>query len=175
MFTLRCTRKLLEFLDVEPVEEPEPPTGALGDWYANLIPTCAGYLIIFVNERSLITVAVPAWEAEHLISLFRLRVKNLLTGMGLPQGVIEKELGHLIPVQFAKTASRSILGCMNNMAWHYQVRAEQALEEGDLRLSPVELGLSQMPFSPLDYRFPTDVAEELLMKRYGREGSSTHP
>jgi hypothetical protein len=175
MFTLRCTRKLLKFLDVEPVEEPEPPTGALGDWYANLIPTCAGDLIIFVNERSLITVAVPAWEAEHLIPLFRLRVKNLFTGMGLARGVIERELGHLAPVQFAKTASRSILGCMNDMAWHYQIRAEEAQAKGDLRLSPVELRLSQMPFSPLDYRFPTDVAEELLMECYGGESSATYP
>lgn len=175
MFTLRCTRKLLNFLDIEPVEEPEAPTGALGDWYANLVPTCAGDLIIFVNERSLVTVAIPVWEVENLVPLFRIRVRNLLAMMGLPWDVIEREIGHLDPVQFAKTASRSILGSMNDMAWHYQVRAEEAQNEDDLRLSPVEFRLSQMPFSPLDYRFPTDVAEELLMERYGREGSDTRP
>ncbi|MFO7918553.1 MAG: hypothetical protein R6V13_10785 [Anaerolineae bacterium] len=175
MFTLRCTRKLLNFLDIEPVEAPEPPTGALGDWYANLIPTCAGDLVIFVNERSLVTVAVPVWEVEDLVPLFRIRVRNLLAMMGLPWDIIEREIGHLDPVQFAKTASRSVLGCMNDTAWGYQVRAEQAVTEGDLRLSPVELKLSQMLFSPLDYRFPTDVAEELLMERYGREGSDRRP
>ncbi len=173
MITLRCTRRLLEFLDVEPMEDPEPPTGALGDWYANLIPTCAGDLIIFVNERSLITVAVPVWEAENLVPLFRTRVRNLLAMIGLPWDVIEREIGHLDPVRFAKTASRSVLGSMNNIAWHYQVRAEEAKDRGDLRLSPVEFKLGQMPFSPLDYRFPTEVAEELLMERYGREGFDT--
>ena len=78
MLTFRCTRKLLEYLDVDPIEDPSPSTGKLGDWYANLVPTYSGDLILFVNEESLITVAVPTVLADDLILTFRSRVRNLL-------------------------------------------------------------------------------------------------
>ena len=92
MVTIRCTRKLYKFLEIMPIENPEPATGALGDWYANLIPTYAGDLVMFVNEPSLITVAVPVKEIENLIPLFRLRVENLLLMLGVDQEVMEAQL-----------------------------------------------------------------------------------
>ena len=162
MVTLRCTRKLCKFLEIVPVEMPEPPTGALGDWYANLVPTYAGDLIIFVNELSLVTVAIPVWESENLIPLFRARVENLLLMIGVPQKVIDREIRHLDPVQFARTASRSVLGSMNDIAWNYQIISEEAEYLAHLSLSDAELKLSQMPSGVLNYRFPSDVAKDLL-------------
>jgi len=160
--TLRCTRRLLVHLEIHPVDEPLPATGRLGDWYANLIFTDAGDLIIFVNERSLLTVAVPVWETKNLVEMFRLRVANLLSMIGVPTRAISEEIGHLAPLQFARTASRSLLGSMNDIAWQYQVMAEGGSAEGGLSLSDAENGLSEMPCGPLDYRFPRDVARELL-------------
>ena len=63
MITLRCTHKLRKHLEISPVAQTVPPTAALGDWYANLIPTVAGDLIIFVSEKSLLTVALPVWDS----------------------------------------------------------------------------------------------------------------
>jgi len=144
------------------METPEPPTGALGDWYANLVPTFAGDLIIIVNELSLVTVAIPVWESENLIPLFYARVENLFWMIGVPQNVIEREINHLNPVQFAKTASRSILGSMNDIAWHYQIMAEEAEFKTHLSLSDAEFQLSQVPYGALNYRFASDVAKDLL-------------
>jgi hypothetical protein len=169
MATLRCTRKLIKFLEIVTTETPEPPTGAMGDWYANLIPTYAGELIIFVNERSLVTVAIPARENENLIPLFRTRVENLLMMIGIPREVIDREISHLDPIQFAKTASRSVLGSMNDIAWHYQIISEEAEDKSHLSLSAAELKLSQMPSGRLGYRFPIDVAKELLLGFYGSQ------
>ena len=135
MVTLRCTRKLYKFLEIEPVETPEPPTGALGDWYANLVPTYAGDLIIFVNELSLITVAIPVWESDRLVPLFRIRVENLLLMIGVPQKAIDRELKHYDSVQFSRTASRSVLGSMNDSAWNYQRISEDAEYVAHLSLS----------------------------------------
>lgn len=162
MVTLRCTRKLLNLLDIVPDPTPQPPSGALGDWYANLVPTAAGGLIIFVNERSLLTVAVPEWEAENLVPLFRLRVANLLGMIGISAKGVSREMKHLDNVQFARTASRRILGSLNDIAWNYQWLAEEAEGEKGLSLSHVELNLSQMPQRPLGYKSPVDVAKELL-------------
>ena len=52
MITLRCTKKLLMYLEIDPIDEPSSSTGRLGDWYANLVPTYAGDLIMFVNEKN---------------------------------------------------------------------------------------------------------------------------
>lgn len=163
MIALRCTQKLRKYLGITPVNQPDPPSAALGNWYANLIPTFAGDLIIFVNERTMLTVAVPVEESDRLLELFRLRVANLLGMIGLPQYIIDRETGHFDQIQYGKTASRSVLGSMNDFAWHYQTLAEEAKSKVDLSLSNAEFSLSQMPCGAIDYQFPAEVARELLI------------
>ena len=162
MITLRCTQKLQRFLGVVPDNLLEMTTATLGDWYANLVPTVSGDLIVFVNEKSLLTVAIPIWESNNLVPLFRLRVANLLGMIGINSKEVENEISHYDQIQFGKTVSRRILGSMNDIAWQYQTLAEQAEDKTDLSLSKAELNLSQMPCKPLEYRFPSETAKELL-------------
>ncbi len=162
MITFRCTKKLLKYLNVVPNENIQPPLAALGDWYANLIPTYAGGLIIFVNEKSLLTVVIPSRESDYLIPLFRIRVANLLWMIGISKKIIAREVGHFDQIQFSKTASRSILGSMNDFAWHYQMMIEESADKAGLSLSKAEYKMAQMPCGALDYQFPVDVAKELL-------------
>jgi hypothetical protein len=165
MITLRCTKKLRKYLEVNPVDISGPPTAALGDWYVNLVPTFSGDLILFVSEKSLVTVAIPVWESKNLAQLFRLRVANLLGLIGVHPKAITNEISHYDQVRYGKTASRTILGSMNDFAWHYQIKAEETKGNADLSLSKVELEMSQMPCKPIDYRFPSEVAIELLNNR----------
>ncbi len=51
---------------------------------------------------------------------------------------------------------------MNDIAWQYQTMAEGTENKIDLSLSNAELNLSQMPCKPIDYRFPSEIAKELL-------------
>ena len=165
MITLRCTLKLQQFLGIVPANILELTTATLGDWYANLIPTVSGDLIVFVNEKSLLTVAIPIWESNNFVPLFRLRVANLLGMIGIKHKEIVNEISHYDEIQFGKTASRRILGSMNDIAWQYQTLAEAAENKKDLSLSNAELKLSQMPCKPIDYKFPSDVAKELLEQK----------
>jgi len=165
MITLRCTHKLLRYLGKQPVDAPPTPTNTLGNWYANLIPTALGDLIMLTNERSLLTAAVPTDLLGDLSAQFKLRVANQLAGIGMPPEVIRQEIAAMEPLLYAKTASRSILGSMNDLAFHFQHYAYRALEENDFSLSRVELALNQMPHGPLDYRFAADAARELLANR----------
>jgi hypothetical protein len=162
MITFRCTKKLRNYLGIVPIDNAQPPTAALGDWYANLIPTFAGDLILFISEKSLLSVAIPIWETDHLVPLFRIRVANLLWMIGIPQKIIVREINHFDQVQFSKTASRSVLGSMNEFAWQYQFIAEESQDKSGLSLSKAEYQLTGMPCGGLDYQFPVDVAKELL-------------
>jgi len=163
MVTLRLTHKLQKLLDIDPVEQLKPTTSKLGDWYTNFVPAYSGDLIVLVNEKTLLSVAIPIWESDHLLVLFRLRVGNLLGMLGIPPKAIDQELHHYNDVQFGKTRSRSVLGSMNDIAFQYQVIAEMAENRVDLSLSNAEYQMSQMPCKPIDYRAPIDVAKELLV------------
>jgi len=162
MVTLRLTNKLQKLLAIDLTDQLKPTTSKLGDWYANLVPTYSGDLIIFVNEKTLLSVAIPIWESDNLLSLLCLRIVNLLGMIGIQSKAIENEMSHYDHFQFSKTRSRSVLGSMNDFAFHYQIMAEEAENKADLSLSNAEYRLSQMPCKPIDYKFPSDVAKELL-------------
>ena len=163
MVTLRLTKKLQKLLGIDLTNQLKPITSTLGDWYANLVPTHSGDLIVFVNEKTLLSIAIPIWESDNLLSLSRLRVVNLLGMIGIQFKAIENELSHYDHIQFGKTRSRSVLGSMNDFALQYQVMAEEAESKADLSLSNAEYQLSQMPCKPIDYRTPSDVVKELLV------------
>jgi hypothetical protein len=171
MVTIRCTKKLLKYLGVDPIDEPSSSMGRLGDWYANLVSTYAGDLIMFVNEKTLITVAIPTFFTEELISTFRSRVLNLLLMLDVPIQQIEQEINHYHEVEYAKTASRSVLGSMNDIAFNYQYIAERGVDVGPLSLSDAEYKLSNMPSISRDF-FPADAAKNLL-KQDSRNSSAS--
>src|SRR5512138_2497816 len=102
MVTLRLTHKLQKLLEIEFTEPLKPTTSKLGDWYANFVPTYSGDLIVLVSEKTLLSVAIPIWESNHLLLLFRLRVENLLGIIGIPPKAIHQELHHYNDVQFGK-------------------------------------------------------------------------
>ena len=163
MVTLRLTHRLQKLLDIDLTEQLKPTTSKLGDWYANFVPTYSGDLIVLVNEKTLLSVAILIWESGHLLLLFRLRVGNLLGMIGIQSRAIDQELHHYSHIQFGKTRSRSVLGSMNDIDFQYQGIAEMAETKADLSLSNAEYQLSQMPCKPIDYRAPSEVVNELLM------------
>jgi hypothetical protein len=168
MMTLRCTRTLLDLLDREPAEEPPASTTALGDWYANDITTPAGDLIVFVNELSLLSVALPLEAIDGLIPLFVTHVYNLLLNLDISIEVTRLECARIRPVTYAKTASRTVLGCMGDIALGYYMEAETAIEAGVTpRLTEAELKMSRRILSPLEGRLPVEVARSLLAEEYG--------
>jgi hypothetical protein len=163
MVSLRLTHKLHKLLQIDLAEQLQPTTNRLGDWYANFVSTVSGDLIVFVNEKTLLSVAIPMWEADRLLALFRVRVVNLLGMIGIQPRAIENELSHYDHIQFGKTKSRSVLGSMNDIAFQYQVLAEMAENKADLSLSNAEYRMSQMPCKPIAYRVPSEVVKELLV------------
>lgn len=162
MFILRCTRKLLKWIDAEPIEGSVRTTTALGDWYANVIPMPIGELLLFVNERSLLTAAIPGEDVRYILPQFRQRVNNLLKRINVPDRLVITELRMMGSVQIARTASRSVLGSMNDIAFNYQIMVEYD-ETGRIQnLEDLELKLSSMPHKSLGFGFPIDIAQELL-------------
>lgn len=168
MITLKCTRKLLDLLGGVTIEEAPPPTSALGDWYATVTATVGGELIVFANERTLLSVALPMAMVNALVPAFAARVYNLLVTIGVPEDMARRGSDELREIEFAKTSSRSVLGSLNQIVLHYQLKAERSLGSSPPVVSEAEVALSRTLHGPLDYVYPAEIAKQLLAKRYGQ-------
>jgi len=162
MITLRCTKKLRDFLGVELTDPLQPTSSTLGDWYANLVQTFSGDLILIVNEKTLLAVAIPVQDAVRLEDWFRMRVCNLLSMIDIDPGVAGEELRHYEEVQYAKTASRRVLGSMNDFVYAIQHRFDPANGEVNYSLSDMEVWLSDWICFPLESHVPQKEARKLL-------------
>jgi hypothetical protein len=158
MMTLRCTRRLLKWLKVEPSERIAPTTNALGDWYANLLFTRHHRLVFFINERSLLSVLVPVKGMIDIESSLITAVQDLLVHLGFPAESVTRETEKMKPMQVGFTKSRVVLGSMNDMIF----QSRFFLERHGQDLLKVAERLSETPCSPLRQGYPIKVARELL-------------
>lgn len=157
MFTLRCTQKLLARLRAAPDREPaEAASTTLGDWYANLVYLPREQIVLFVNERSLLPVLVPARDAPSIFARMQHTLRGVMLRIGVPAEAVEAELREMGEVRVGKTASRQVLGSMTDFTLMLRVgrRSGSLLDEC--------LDLAETPCSPLRMQSPRRVALELL-------------
>jgi hypothetical protein len=114
---LRCTVKLLHLLRVAARRVEEHPASP-EDWYANLLRINARKCLLVTHAGTLFSVFVPDVLVADLRPLGPFlvpRIQAALAAEGLPPNT----LGNLDPadLRLAKTADRSVLGSMNDLAF----------------------------------------------------------
>lgn len=135
MFTVRGTKKFLDRVG-RPMTDPPPSSTVLGDWYANVMfwrPQVA----LFVNATTLIPVLMPLAPASGVVVRFPTATAEVLGALGIDPRFVESESTEMKLVVLAKTASRQVLGVMNEFTF----MAEHTIRTG--RSDPADLvGLS---------------------------------
>ena len=144
MFTLRCTKQLLDRMG-HPVGTPEPASTGLGDGYATAL-FWKPQMALLVNERTLLPVVLPLAPSARLAQRFPGVLKEILQTLDLPAELIDLDIEGMNEVVYAKTASRSVVGMMNEFAF----LAEAFRGRGDLT-APLALSvkLAAVPCGPL--------------------------
>jgi Domain of unknown function (DUF6933) len=123
---VRCTGKLLDLLGKQSVRLIDAPPNR-DDWYANLLWLDRRKSLLITHAGTLFALFVADIRAADLRP-FERRIVDLLTAAlceeDLPSGV----LGRLEPseVRIAKTASKHVLGVMNQMALEIGWAVDQA-------------------------------------------------
>jgi len=161
VLTIRCTRKLLKHLGAEVASERMLPTNRLGDWYANLLFTRSARLIICVSERSLLSVFVEARDPTSFIPRFQERVLSGLRRMGAASDVVDCEARAMAQIRIGATASRRVLGSLNDLASLARFTIEG---HPDIDLGKVAIELAETPCAPLNYESPRSVSLALLRR-----------
>jgi hypothetical protein len=137
-----------------------PSTTTLGDWYADILFTARQHVVLCVSEHARVPVIIPARELKTLASRLPGALAQVLTDLTIPSASIALELSEMNDVQFAKTASRSLLGTIND----YAIAVTWALaDEPGLTLHRLSVQLTNTPVGPMKYDRPADVARRLLV------------
>lgn len=157
MFTLRCTGKLLGRLGTAPSAVAEPPTTALGDWYATLIHAPRVQVVLLVSERTLLPIVVPAKEARTLLPRFRLALADMLHRLGVRPSIIDREIQEMGDVVVGKTRSRTVLGSMNDF-----IRMTKFHPWPPRSLPELSLELACAPCGPIGMESPDRFTRDLL-------------
>jgi hypothetical protein len=112
---LRRTEKLAGVLPLSDVV-PEASDTALGDWYVNRFVVDRQPLLLLVSAVTLLPLVVPARDVRALPNRLAAMLRRRLQRFALPAACLDAEMAAMASVCIAKTASRSILGVMNDFA-----------------------------------------------------------
>jgi hypothetical protein len=140
------------------------PANALGNWYATAL-FWKPQLALFVNEKTLLPVLMPLAPAASLARRFPAQLALVLEAHGVAPAFIARETAAMGKAGIAKTASRSILGTMNDFVYGL----ECAREDGDsLDCVGLSLWLAETPCGgAAKYRIPKVMLRELALATAG--------
>ncbi len=149
MVVFRCTQRVVGRFKVPILEKAPASTGVLGDWYINLMNVGPTRLVLCQSARSLLPVILPA-RKEAFPGQFGFALGMVLRELGVRREQIEQEQAAVREVVFARTASRQMLGAMNDFAYNgtYYLLDDPGTEGIVLRTC---LKLASMPSKPLGY------------------------
>jgi len=148
MVIVRATRKLLQRLG-PPSPDVDVSSTILGDWYATFLPWRPRQVVLLVNERTLLPLLMPLAPAATFLARFPDELARLLEAHRLPPSTVAVEVAATRDARLATTASRSLVGSMNEFAFLAQGHRTAGSEPDLLELS---LTLSRTPCSPLYHR-----------------------
>ena len=160
MFVLRATKKLRGRIGELPRHEGEPSTTVLGDWYATALPW-RPQVALLVNEKTMLPVLMPLAPAASMPARIADAVAAVLLALGRADEAVTAELEHMRTWRIAPTASRSIVGVMNEFAFLADAWRDRPTHHDLVGLS---VRLAATPLGPLRLRhdFPDRELAALL-------------
>lgn len=162
MQLIRCTKKLQKEMGLKPSDlcTEEPCFSYLGPWHANLIYIDRRKCLLFANDRTLLNFIVPDVSRENireLDKLFTSYLSCILADESFEEADRERILSEYGEIGFANTNSKSVLGSMNDLAFHYKY---SILESGGVHSPAVPeiiRRLNRMPMSAIKEVFPIEA------------------
>ena len=160
---IRCTQKLLKELRIKPAE-PEV-VNDVGNWHANLLRIERRKCVIFTHDKTLFTLFVAGLKRPDFDRIDHVFGQKLFRAMRLfefDQVQIERMLDWSQHNTYTKTNNRSVIGSMNDMAYHveHRIYADGGLARANL--DELLMGINQIPFKAIGFNYPKDRLREML-------------
>ena len=158
MYVLHCTRKLLGRLKAPMPDVPLPNSStALGNWYGTTLPW-RPQAVLLVSEPTLLPVLMPLAPAATLTTRFPGELARILDAHGVSSDFIDREIAAMDACAVAKTASRSLIGMLNEFSFLADMFRDSPESKDMLALS---LKLATVPCGPLKGASPDRILQSL--------------
>jgi hypothetical protein len=167
MQLIRCTKKLQKEMGLKPSDlcAEEPRFSYLGPWHANLIHIDRRKCLLFANDRTLlnfIVTDVSRASIRELDKLFTSYLSCILADEGLGEADRARILAEYDEIGFANTSSKSVLGSMNDLAFHYKHSIQEAGGVHSPAVPEIIRRLNRMPMGALKYVFPIEALRAMF-------------
>ncbi len=147
MLVVRGTKKLRDRVRGSLAAEADRSSTELGDWFATALfwkPQVA----LLVNSRTLLPLFVPLAPAGSLLDRMPSAIESILRRHGIDEEFIAREMAAMDAVRLAPTNDRSVVGVMNEFAFH----AERHWRDGLQDFEALSLRMAHLPLGPLQDR-----------------------
>lgn len=140
--------------------ESEPVFSFLGSWHANLLHIDRRKCVLFVNDKTLFNFIAPAVtriQIKKLNELFQEHLSCVLTSVEVSDETKKTIMEEYRNIEYAGTSSKSVLGSMNDLAFHYK---HHILSEGGIHSAMVPKiihKLNHMPMGAIGYKYSMDA------------------
>jgi len=142
----------------------EPRFSYVGPWHANLIHIDRRKCVLFVNDKTLFNFIVPDLsraQISELDKLFKGYLSCVLADAGISEADRARILSEYDEVEYANTNSKSVLGSMNNLAFHYKYSIQEAGGVHSPDVPGIIRRLNRMPMGALKYVYPIEALRAL--------------
>jgi uncharacterized protein DUF6933 len=147
VLVVRGTKKLRDRLIGAPVAGRDVSTTSLGDWFATALfwrPQVA----LLINQRTLLPLFVELAPTATLLDRVPDAIEAILSRHGIDDVFLVTERNAMRDVRIGPTNDRSVVGVMNEFAFH----GEYLWKDGLRELEALSLHLSNLILGPLQHR-----------------------
>ena len=162
MQLIKCTGKLQKEMGLNKSDllQSEPDFSYLGPWHANLIYINRRKCVLFVNDKTLFNFIAPdvyREEIRNLCVLFKRHLRCVLAKEEVMASAREKILAEYEEIGYAKTNSKSVLGSMNDIAFHYKYHIQEEGGIHSIAIPSIIKKLNHMPMGAIEYTYPIEA------------------
>lgn len=171
MLLIRCTGKLRKEMGLKDsaLFQGQALEADLRQWHANLIHISRRKCVLFVNDKTLFNFIAPnvsRTEIRGLQYLFLSYLNAVLSEEGFDTEERNAICSEHEDLEFAKTSSKSVLGSLNDLAFHYKHRILMAGGVQSHKIPSIIGELNRMPMGALKYAFPIDELHKAVRERH---------
>ena len=164
MIKLKCTKRLISRIGEGLDDVPSDGYKILGDWVGNIIPIMGGELLIFLNERSLLTIVLTTASFSNLQASFSNQVILLLEKLEIPEAFIQKVKSEMSTISIVVTDSRRMLALLRDASYYFQGAVDFVPPDRIRNHIEMENNMADWLYGPPPYQRPIDLLHELVQE-----------
>jgi uncharacterized protein DUF6933 len=167
MPTIMCTRNLWSAVGghgrLPARQTASAEAGRLHAWSARELAITDTALVVGIEEATYLTVVCPLLQLPDFSRAFAASAAAALQAIGIAPATCEREAWAIIEeARFAKNDNRSLLGSLNDVAFHVSVRLENERRISLAALERVQNELNRMPHVGRATAFPHQAVRLLF-------------